>query len=104
MKAQNIRKLFTLHSWFGLATAWVLFVISFSGVVAVFAKGELAVWSQPERFLGYDIDGKRAEIMMEEYRAKDWSYFRKTYLIFPIHHPRLANKSGQQLRKLIKQK
>ena len=83
MKAQNIRKLFTLHSWFGLATAWVLFVISFSGVVAVFAKGELAVWSQPERFLSYDIDGKRAEIMMEEYRAKVPEPYRHNVHIYP---------------------
>ncbi len=82
MKTQSIRKLFALHSWFGLATAWVLFVISFSGVVAVFAA-ELEAWSQPERTINFNIDSKRVESIVERYRAEVPEPYKHNIHIYP---------------------
>lgn len=44
MKSITIKKLYALHSWVGVITGILLFVIAFTGAVAVFARPELKVW------------------------------------------------------------
>lgn len=44
MKSITIKKLYALHSWVGVITGILLFIIAFTGAVAVFAKPELKVW------------------------------------------------------------
>ncbi|ARD22602.1 PepSY-associated TM helix domain-containing protein [Shewanella japonica] len=45
MKSLTIKKLYKLHSWVGIITGILLFIIAFTGAVAVFAKPELTVWA-----------------------------------------------------------
>ncbi len=44
MKSITIKKLYAIHSWVGVITGILLFIIAFSGAVAVFARPELTVW------------------------------------------------------------
>lgn len=53
MKSSSIKKLYAIHSWVGVITGILLFVIAFTGAVAVFARPELKVWGN---------DNIRAEI------------------------------------------
>ena len=45
MKSQSIKKLYTLHSWVGVVSAILMFVICFTGAVAVFGQDELRNWA-----------------------------------------------------------
>ena len=45
MKSITIKKLYNIHSWVGVITGILLFVIAFTGAVAVFAKPEIKVWA-----------------------------------------------------------
>ena len=48
MKSITIKKLYKLHSWVGIISGILLFVIAFTGAVAVFARPELKVWANEE--------------------------------------------------------
>lgn len=45
MKSISIKKLYKLHTWIGIITGILLFVIAFTGAVAVFARPELQIWA-----------------------------------------------------------
>ena len=45
MKSYTIKKLYKLHAWVGVITGILLFIIAFSGAVAVFARPELKIWA-----------------------------------------------------------
>jgi uncharacterized iron-regulated membrane protein len=48
MKSITIKKLYKLHTWVGIITGILLFVIAFTGAVAVFARPELKIWANDE--------------------------------------------------------
>ena len=48
MKSITIKKLYKLHTWVGVITGILLFVIAFTGAVAVFARPELKIWANEE--------------------------------------------------------
>jgi uncharacterized iron-regulated membrane protein len=48
MKSITIKKLYKLHTWVGIITGILLFVIAFTGAVAVFARPELKIWANEE--------------------------------------------------------
>ena len=43
MKSITLKKLFLLHSWVGVVTAVLLFVVAFTGALAVLARPELKI-------------------------------------------------------------
>jgi len=43
-----IKKLYFLHSWVGITTGVLLFVIAFTGSVSVFGRPEIKIWANPE--------------------------------------------------------
>ncbi|WP_394205522.1 PepSY-associated TM helix domain-containing protein [Shewanella waksmanii] len=45
MKSLTIKKLFQMHSWVGIVTGILLFIVAFTGAVAVFSRPELIIWS-----------------------------------------------------------
>lgn len=47
MKNQTTKKLFHLHSWVGIVSGILLFVIAFTGAFSVFGQKELQVWADP---------------------------------------------------------
>ena len=48
MKSLTIKKLFNIHSWVGVITAVLLFIVAFSGAIAVLSRPELKIWANPE--------------------------------------------------------
>ncbi|MCQ9319753.1 PepSY domain-containing protein, partial [Staphylococcus aureus] len=43
---RTLQRLLTLHSWAGIVTGLLLFVVCFSGAVVVF-KNEIDLWANP---------------------------------------------------------
>ncbi|WP_133468817.1 PepSY-associated TM helix domain-containing protein [Paraglaciecola marina] len=70
MKSITIKKLYTLHSWVGLITGILLFVIAFSGAVAVFTRPELKIWSNQEIRAEIPIQSHKIENTIEQYAQK----------------------------------
>ena len=78
MKSQSVKKLFTLHSWVGVITGVLMFVICFTGAVAVFGQDELRKWSNLDLRGDIAADPKVVEALSldgysrvpEEYRHK----------------------------------
>lgn len=48
MKSISLKKLFLLHSWVGIVTAILLFIVCFTGALAVLSRPELKIWANPE--------------------------------------------------------
>ncbi|MFM9577989.1 PepSY domain-containing protein, partial [Streptomyces turgidiscabies] len=48
MKSITLKKLFLLHSWVGIVTAILLFIVCFTGALAVLSRPELKIWANPE--------------------------------------------------------
>ncbi len=48
MKRDTLKRYYLIHSWFGVLTAVLLFVVAFSGAVAVFGHPELKAWANPQ--------------------------------------------------------
>jgi uncharacterized iron-regulated membrane protein len=48
MKSISLKKLFLLHSWVGIVTGILLFVVCFTGALAVLSRPELKIWANPE--------------------------------------------------------
>jgi len=70
VKSITIKKLYHLHSWVGLITGVLLFIIAFSGAVAVFAKPELVIWANDEIRAPIKLDPQAYEDLVNEYAIK----------------------------------
>ena len=82
MKSINIKKLYMLHSWVGLVTGILLFVIAFTGAISVFGRPELKVWANPEIREGIAVDAAQIEQVIKQH-AKDLPYnFKQEILVF----------------------
>ncbi|MBW8190611.1 PepSY domain-containing protein [Neiella marina] len=69
MKSINIKKLYAIHSWVGIITGILLFVVAFTGAVAVFARPELKIWASPEIRTPAQVDPIQVERLVHEYAA-----------------------------------
>jgi len=86
MRNHTTRKLYLLHSWLGALTAVLLFVVAFSGAVAVFGAPELKIWSSPviHQYDDGEIDSRAIERLMKEHAAAlGPDYLRSIGVIFP---------------------
>lgn len=70
MKSITIKKLYQLHSWVGLVTGILLFIIAFSGAVAVFALPELKIWANEELRAPIKHNPQGFEQLINEYSQK----------------------------------
>ncbi|MEP1385587.1 MAG: PepSY-associated TM helix domain-containing protein [Paraglaciecola sp.] len=70
MKSITIKKLYTLHSWVGLITGILLFVIAFTGAVAVFTRPELKIWANEEIRAEIPIQSHKIATTIEQYAEK----------------------------------
>ncbi|NTS75786.1 PepSY domain-containing protein [Catenovulum sp. SM1970] len=83
MKSKTIKKLYTLHSWVGIVTGILLFVIAFTGAVSVFSKPELRLWGNPEVRSLPDLNYQKVEDLVAEYAKKVPDHYREEVMIFP---------------------
>ena len=67
MKSLTIKKLYKLHSWVGIITGILLFVIAFTGAIAVFARPELKIWANDEIRAPIKIDPQGYEQVINKY-------------------------------------
>lgn len=67
MKSLTIKKLYKLHSWVGIITGILLFVIAFTGAVAVFARPELVIWANDEIRGPIHVNPQQYEGVIQQY-------------------------------------
>jgi len=70
MKSLTIKKLYKLHSWVGIITGILLFVIAFTGAVAVFARPELTIWANDNLRNPTNITPERYQQVIDEYAVE----------------------------------
>ncbi|MGB0895116.1 MAG: PepSY-associated TM helix domain-containing protein [Parashewanella sp.] len=67
MKSKTIKKLYTLHTWVGIITGILLFVLAFTGSLSVFARPELKLWANPTTQEGKVFDAVKVESLVQKY-------------------------------------
>jgi uncharacterized iron-regulated membrane protein len=82
MKSKSIKKLYTLHSWVGVITGILLFVIAFTGSVSVFGRAEIKIWANPEIRALAPIDTAKIEQLIEDYSHKVPEHYKEEILVF----------------------
>lgn len=82
MKSKTIKKLYTLHSWVGIITGILLFVIAFTGAVSVFGRPELKMWANPEARAMKPAQTQKIEQLVEQYSVKVPEHYKEEVLIF----------------------
>ncbi len=82
MKSKSIKKLYTLHSWVGIITGILLFVIAFTGAVSVFGRPEIKLWANPEIRALAPVDTVKIERLIEEYSHKVPEHYKEEILVF----------------------
>lgn len=82
MKSKSIKKLYTLHSWVGVITGVLLFVIAFTGAVSVFGRPEIKLWANPEIRALAPIDTVKIEQLIEEYSHQVPEHYKEEILVF----------------------
>jgi uncharacterized iron-regulated membrane protein len=82
MKSKTIKKLYTLHSWVGVITGILLFIIAFTGAVSVFGREELAVWANPETRALEQPNALKIEQLINHYAKEVPEHFKEEVMIF----------------------
>ncbi|REL26513.1 PepSY domain-containing protein [Thalassotalea euphylliae] len=82
MKSKSIKKLYTLHSWVGIITGVLLFVIAFTGAVSVFGRPEIKIWANPEIRALAPIDTAKVERLVAQYAPRVPEHYKEEILIF----------------------
>ena len=82
MKSKTIKKLYTLHSWVGIITGILLFVIAFTGAVSVFGRPEIKLWANPEIRALAPVDTVKIEQLIAEYATKVPEHYQEEVQVF----------------------
>lgn len=89
MKSITIKKLYAMHSWVGVLTGILLFIIAFTGAVAVFARPELKVWANQIIRAEVPAQPYKLEQVVEQYAQKMGpEYLEEVHINLPS--PRFA--------------
>ena len=82
MKSSDIKKLYSVHSWVGLVTGILMFVIAFTGAVSVFGRDELKIWSNPEIRSDINLDAQRVENVVQELSKQVPDAYKEEVIIY----------------------
>ncbi|QBF83284.1 PepSY domain-containing protein [Shewanella maritima] len=83
MKSLTIKKLFQLHSWVGVVTGVLLFIVAFTGAVAVFARPELVIWSNTVTDdVPQAVSGEQVQKLVNHYSEKVPAEFTENIHIY----------------------
>lgn len=82
MKSKTIKKLYTLHSWVGIVTGILLFVIAFTGAVSVFGREELAVWANPDIRALKAPDAHKVNDLIYHYAEQVPEHYKEEVMVF----------------------
>jgi uncharacterized iron-regulated membrane protein len=87
MRQETVKKLYLVHSWVGAVTAILMFVITFTGAVAVFGAPELKIWSYPIIHHPVDIDPIELESLIRQHASEVEPEYRDNInVVFPAVH------------------
>ncbi|WP_390618813.1 PepSY-associated TM helix domain-containing protein [Maricurvus nonylphenolicus] len=67
MRRDTLKKFYSVHSWVGVITGILLFIIAFSGAVSVFGSPDLKIWSNPSLHTEVTVDPVKLDKLAEEY-------------------------------------
>jgi uncharacterized iron-regulated membrane protein len=70
MKSVSLKKLFLLHSWVGIVTAILLFIVCFSGALAVLSRPELKIWANPELHQLSTLPSEKVTELINQYHQR----------------------------------
>ena len=82
MKSITLKKLFLLHSWVGIITAVLLFIVAFSGALAVLSRPELKIWANPELQSSQHVASAQINRLVNEYHKQVPSEFGENIHVF----------------------
>jgi uncharacterized iron-regulated membrane protein len=82
MKSISIKKLYMLHSWVGIITAVLLFIVAFSGAIAVLCRPELKIWANPELHQIKALPSAKITELVNHYHQKVPEYFGENIHIY----------------------
>ncbi|MBT0585980.1 PepSY-associated TM helix domain-containing protein [Alteromonas oceanisediminis] len=82
MKSLAVKKLYKVHSWVGLITGILLFVIAFTGALSVFGRPEIKIWANPDIRHGIEMDAAQIEAVVREQAAALPEAYHQEILIF----------------------
>ena len=82
MKSISLKKLFLLHSWVGIITAVLLFIVAFSGAIAVLCRPELKIWANPELHKVQSVPAAKITELVNQYIAKVPSDFGENIHVY----------------------
>ncbi|WP_282131305.1 PepSY-associated TM helix domain-containing protein [Pseudoalteromonas aliena] len=82
MKSITLKKLFLLHSWVGIITAVLLFIIAFSGALAVLSRPELKIWANPELQSSQQVASVQVNRLVNEYHKQVPNEFGENIHVF----------------------
>lgn len=81
MKSLTNKKLFAIHSWVGIITGILLFVVAFTGAISVFGRPELKIWSTPQLRQQVDIQPQDVAALVEQYAAEVPEAYREHVVV-----------------------
>ncbi len=82
--AQEIhKKYYQVHSWVGVITSILLFVIAFTGAVSVFGRPELKIWANEQLRTELTVDWAQLEQMTNAYAATVEEDYLEEVRLFP---------------------
>jgi uncharacterized iron-regulated membrane protein len=84
MQRDNIKRFYIIHSWVGVITAVLMFVVCITGAISVFGHPELKIWSSPAMHEPHAIEHEAVEQLIREYGEKvDPSYHQEISVGYP---------------------
>lgn len=87
MKSITLKKLFLLHSWVGIITAILLFIVCFSGALAVLSRPELKIWANPELHQLNTVPSEKVTQLINHYHQQVPKEFGKNIHVYlPTGH------------------
>ncbi|MGH1370817.1 MAG: PepSY-associated TM helix domain-containing protein [Cellvibrionaceae bacterium] len=83
-KRDQLKKFYVLHSWVGVITGILLFVIAFTGAMSVFARPDLKLWANESLHAPSNVTPEVVEKMLNDATTKvDPSFLFEVHAFLP---------------------
>ena len=87
MRSISLKKLFLLHSWVGIVTGILLFIVCFTGALAVLSRPELKIWANPELHQLDTVPSEKVMTLINHYHQQVPKEFGKNIHVYlPTGH------------------
>ena len=91
MQRDTHKKYYQLHSWVGVVTSILLFVIAFTGAISVFGSPELSIWANPSIRHTTETDWDAIDRIAQEHAEEVGPKFLEEVRISPAGKRSFAN-------------